>query len=106
MIGLALTCFFFRALARQTLLEQTATTAKKHFLKGVNIAYEQIINSFAKGDKKLLKSLLGKDLFADFSAIIDERREKQLKYETTFIGVKSSKILEFKLSISLLLYLL
>ena len=70
--------------------------AKKQFLKGVNIAYEQIIISFAKGDKKLLKSLLGKGLFADFSAIIDERREKQLKYETTFIGVKSSKILEFK----------
>ena len=70
--------------------------AKKQFLKGADIAYEKIIISFAKGDKKLLKSLLGKDLFADFSAIIDERREKQLKYETAFIGVKSSKILEFK----------
>ena len=70
--------------------------AKKQFLKGANIAYEQIITSFAKGDKKLLKSLLGKNLFVDFSAIIDKRREKQLKYETTFIGVKSSKILEFK----------
>ena len=70
--------------------------AKKQFLKGADIAYEQIIVSFAKGDKKLLKSLLGKDLFVDFSAIIDKRREKQLKYETTFIGVKSSKILEFK----------
>ncbi len=70
--------------------------AKKQFIKGANIAYEQIITSFAKGDKKLLKSLLGKNLFDDFSAIIDERREKQLKYETTFIGVKSSKVLEFK----------
>ena len=70
--------------------------AKKQFLKGADIAYEKIIVSLAKGDKKLLKSLLGKDLFADFSAIIDERRKKQLKYETTFIGVKSSKILEFK----------
>ena len=28
---------------------------KKNFLKGANIAYEQIITSFAKGDKKLLK---------------------------------------------------
>ena len=43
--------------------------AKKQFLKGADIAYEQII---------------------------DERKEKQLKYETTFIGLKSSKILEFK----------
>ena len=70
--------------------------AKKQFLKGANIAYEQIITSFAKGDKKSLKSLLGKNLFTDFSQVIDERRKKELKYETTFIGIKSSKILEFK----------
>ena len=69
---------------------------KKQFLKGADIAYEQIITSFAKGDKKSLKSLLGKDLFTNFSKVIDERKEKQLKYETTFIGLKSSKILEFK----------
>ena len=70
--------------------------AKKQFLKGANIAYEQIITSFAKGNKKSLKSLLGKNLFLDFSQVIDEREKKQLKYETTFIGVKSSKVLEFK----------
>ena len=70
--------------------------AKKQFLKGADVAYEQIITSFAKGDKKSLKGLLGKSLFNDFSKVIDERIEKQLKYETTFIGIKSSKILEFK----------
>jgi len=69
---------------------------KKQFLKGADIAYEQIITSFAKGDKKSLKSLLGKGLFNDFSEVIDERKKKELKYETTFIGIKSSKILEFK----------
>ena len=35
-------------------------------------------------------------MFTDFSEVIDEREKKQVKYETTFIGVKSSKILEFK----------
>ena len=69
---------------------------KKQFLKGANVAYEQIITSFAKGDKKLLKGLLSKKLFVDFSEVIDERKKKELKYETTFIGVKSSKIMEFK----------
>ncbi len=69
---------------------------KKQFLKGANIAYEQIITSFIEGDKKSLKSLLGKNLFNDFSQVIDERKKKELKYETTFIGVKSSKILELK----------
>ena len=69
---------------------------KKQFLKGADVAYEQIITSFAKGDKKSLKSLLGKDLFDTFAEVIDERKKKELKYETTFIGLKSSKILEFQ----------
>ena len=70
--------------------------AKKQFLKGADVAYEQIITSFAKGDKKSLKGLLGKGLFNDFSEVIDDRKKKELKYETIFIGLKSSKILEFK----------
>ena len=70
--------------------------AKKQFLKGADIAYEQIITSFAKGDKKSLKNLLGKNLLNEFLEVIDERKKKELKYETTFIGLKSSKILEFK----------
>ena len=70
--------------------------AKKQFLKGADIAYEQIITFFSNGDKKSLKSLLGKNLFDDFSEVIDERKKKELRHETTFIGLKSSKILEFK----------
>ena len=70
--------------------------AKKQFLKGAEVAYEQIITYFAKGDKKSLKVLLGKELFEDFAKVIDERKEKKLNYETTFIGLKSSQILEFK----------
>jgi predicted lipid-binding transport protein (Tim44 family) len=69
---------------------------KKNFLKGAEIAYEQIVTSFSKGDKKSLKSLLSKGLFSEFSEVIDERQKELLKYETTFIGIKSSKILEFK----------
>ena len=69
---------------------------KKQFLKGADIAYEQIITSFAKGDKKSLKGLLSRELFENFSETIDERKNKKLKYETTFIGIKSSKVLEFK----------
>ena len=59
-------------------------------------SYEQIVTSFANGDKKVLKGLLEKKMFTRFSEVIDERKNKKLKYETTFIGLKSSKILEFK----------
>ena len=71
-------------------------TAKKQFLKGAELAYEQIIMSFARGDKKSLKPLLEKKMFSRFSEVIDERKSKEIKYETTFIGFKSTKILEFK----------
>ena len=70
--------------------------AKKSFLKGAEVAYEQIIISFAKGDKKSLKGLLEKNMFSRFSEVIDERKSKQIKSETTFIGIKSAKVSEFK----------
>ena len=70
--------------------------AKKEFLKGAEIAYEKIITSFSKGDKKSLKALLDKNTFKRFSDVIDERKKKELNYETIFVGHKSTKILEFK----------
>jgi len=70
--------------------------AKKSFLKGAEIAYEQIVISFAKGDKKSLKGLLEKNMFSRFSEVIDERKSKQIKSETTFISIKSAKVSEFK----------
>jgi len=69
---------------------------KENFLKGANIAYEQIVVSFSNGDKKMLKKLLGKKMFNSFLEVIDERKKNQLKYETIFIGLKSSEVLEFK----------
>ena len=35
-------------------------------------------------------------MYNSFSEIIDDRKKKELKYETTFIGIKSSKVEEFK----------
>ena len=67
---------------------------KKHFLKGAELAYEQIITSFAKGDKKALKSLLEKNLFNRFSEVIDERKNKQIKSETDKITPLREKILK------------
>ena len=70
--------------------------AKKQFLQGAEVAYEKIVTSFAKGDKKSLKGLLEKNMFTRFSEVIDERKSKQIKSETTFIGIKSAKVSEFK----------
>ncbi len=66
--------------------------AKKEFLKGAQIAYETIITSFANGKINEIKSLLNKDVYNSFSESIKERSSKQLKNETTFIGINSAEI--------------
>ena len=66
--------------------------AKKEFLKGAQNAYETIITSFANGKKSEIKTLLYKDVYNSFNEAIKERSTKQLKNETTFIGINSAEI--------------
>ena len=72
------------------------TDQKKQFLKGAEIAYETIINSFAKGDKKNLKDLVTEEMNKNFESAIEERNSKNIKSELTFIGIKSSTIEKFE----------
>ena len=66
--------------------------AKADFLKGAKIAYESIITNFASGDLKKIKTLLDKKIFNDFNEAVNERKNKGLISETTFIGVNSADI--------------
>ena len=72
------------------------TNQKKQFLEGAEIAYETIINSFAKGDKKNLKDLVTEEMNKNFESAIEERNSKNIKSELTFIGIKSSTIEKFE----------
>jgi predicted lipid-binding transport protein (Tim44 family) len=72
------------------------TNQRKQFLKGAEIAYETIINSFAKGDKKNLKDLVTEEMNKNFESAIEERNSKNIKSELTFIGIKSSTIEKFE----------
>ncbi len=67
-------------------------SAKKEFLKGAQIAYETIITSFASGKLSEIKSLLNNEVYNSFNEAIKERSTKQLKNETTFIGINSAEI--------------
>jgi len=70
--------------------------AKEQFIKGAKKAYEMIITSFAKGDKKALKPLLNKEIYQNFSDEIDHRKKENSKSEPTFVGVKSAEIKNFE----------
>ena len=69
---------------------------KEQFLKGAEIAYENILTSFAKGEKAKLKNLLTEDMFINFSQAIDSRNKENIKSELTFIGVKESTVEKFE----------
>jgi predicted lipid-binding transport protein (Tim44 family) len=71
-------------------------SAKQKFLNGAKEAYEMIVTSFAKGDKNILKPLLNKEIYKNFSDEIDNRKKENIKSELTFVGVKSAKIKNFE----------
>ena len=71
-------------------------SAKQEFINGAKVAYETIVTSFAKGDKNILKPLLNKEIYKNFSDEIDNRKKENIKSELTFVGVKSAKIKNFE----------
>ena len=89
---------FKESLKQQTKKQETEfdLEQKKQFLKGAEIAYETIVNSFAQGDKKSLKDLLTKEMRDNFETAIEDRNSKNIKSELTFIGIKSSVIEKFE----------
>lgn len=59
------------------------------FLEGAKMAYEMIVDAFAKGDKSQLKDLLSKEVFSGFAKAIDERETAGRKMESRFVGIDS-----------------
>ena len=69
---------------------------KKEFLKGAEIAYENIITYFAKGENKELKKLLTQEIYINFEQAIVQREKEDIKSELTFVGVKESSVEKFE----------
>ncbi len=70
--------------------------AKEDFLKGAKIAYESIVTNFASGNLKNIKYLLHNKVFEQFNDSLNLRKNNGHKSETTFIGINSAKIREYK----------
>jgi len=67
-------------------------SAKKEFLKGAKIAYETIVTNFSQGKLRDIKSLLDKNVYAQFDEAIKDRQSKNIQSETTFVGINSAEI--------------
>jgi predicted lipid-binding transport protein (Tim44 family) len=62
------------------------------FVQGAKAAYEMIVMSFARGDRKALKGLLSKEVFDDFDQAISEREKRNETAETTFVALDKAEI--------------
>jgi len=63
----------------------------KSFLEGAKNAFETIINSFNRGDKKTLKKLLTPEVYGSFEEVID-KNENNPEYQ--FFSLNIKKILD------------
>ncbi len=64
------------------------------FLDGGRGAFEWILRAFVEGDRETLKTLLSKDVYANFDAALSKRESLGQRVEEMLIGVDSINIIE------------
>jgi predicted lipid-binding transport protein (Tim44 family) len=64
------------------------------FLEGGKAAFEMVVQAFAEGDLKTLRSLLNDEVYENFSVAVKQRQEAEEELETTVIGIKQADLLE------------
>lgn len=78
--------------ALKSILERDASFEPDSFVSGAKLAYEMIVNAFADGDKKTLKSLLSKEVYDGFATAIDQRLANGEKMQSSFVGIENAEI--------------
>jgi len=66
----------------------------QEFLTGARAAFEMVVESYASGDVKTLRSMLNDEVYENFSSAAKEREDAEEKLETTVIGTKKADIIE------------
>jgi predicted lipid-binding transport protein (Tim44 family) len=69
----------------------------QQFLSGAQWAFETIVKAFAAGDKQALRPLLSDQVFADFSAAIDQRGGGRDEHGAELLRIVSATFDEAKL---------
>lgn len=69
----------------------------EQFLGGAKMAFEMIVDAFARGDKDALRPLLADEVFAGFSQAIDERVAANESLTTDVVAVKTGEAVEAEL---------
>jgi predicted lipid-binding transport protein (Tim44 family) len=81
-----------------SIVQADNTFVPTSFIEGAKLAYEMIVEAFAKGDKPALKPLLNREVYDEFSSAIDMRLAQGHHAVLQFVGIKSAKITDATLS--------
>lgn len=68
------------------------------FLSGAKMAFDMILDAYAKGDKTVLESLLSRDLYEDFAEALDARKQEDIHEEHTLVSIQSADIVRAALT--------
>jgi predicted lipid-binding transport protein (Tim44 family) len=86
------------ALGLERLAKSDPQFSPKSFIEGAKIAYEMIVEAFARGDKAALKNLLARDVYDGFVRAIDAREAEGQKLESRFVGIDKAEIAAVELN--------
>lgn len=67
------------------------------FISGARQAYEIIVTAFARGDRDVLRGMLGDEVFANFNAAIIARESAGQTMQTRLNGIREARIAEASL---------
>jgi len=73
------------------------TFEPKQFVDGAKVAYEMVVQGFAEGDRKSLKTLLSNDVYQGFDQAISQREKAGQTVKSTFIGIEKAEITDARL---------
>ncbi|MHA1157775.1 MAG: Tim44/TimA family putative adaptor protein [Alphaproteobacteria bacterium] len=69
----------------------------KEFVTGGRAAYEMVVTAFAEGDRKMLRSLLNREVYDGFVGAIDQREQRGETIEFRFVGIDQADLTDAEL---------
>lgn len=73
------------------------TFEPREFVDGAKVAYEMIVQGFAEGDRKSLKTLLSNEVYQGFDQAITAREKAGQKVKSTFVGIEKAELTDARL---------
>ncbi|MEW6453231.1 MAG: Tim44/TimA family putative adaptor protein [Pseudomonadota bacterium] len=81
------------ALGLDAIVKDDPSFDPKHFITGAKQAYEMIVTAYAQGDRRQLKSLLGREVYDGFDAAITGREERKETVESRFVSIERAELI-------------